>query len=183
MPGVVVDLDHGDVRAERERRVTLVEVELRGEPGRAVGVIDDVVGAARGGGGERRPSRAPWPGTPATPTVPVPVSTTMSATSASSRCAARRRAFSTSASVASMHGRAAELQRPRTAGAAAAADEVGVALHEADPLDRDAGLVADDHRERGLVALSVRGRAGPHRGRAVVVDLDGAELAGCRRRR
>lgn len=38
----MVDLHHGDVRAERERRVALVEVELCGEPQRAVGVVDRV---------------------------------------------------------------------------------------------------------------------------------------------
>ena len=48
----------------------------------------------------------------------------------------------------------------------------------ADAVDRDAGLVADEHGERRLVALAVGERAGPHGGRAVVVDLDGAELAG-----
>ena len=70
-----------------------------------------------------------------------------------------------------MHGRAAELQRARAAGAAAAADQVGVDRDEADPLDRDAGLGADDHRERRLVPLAV-GRGAGHDGRrAVVVDL------------
>ena len=87
-------------------------------------------------------------------------------------------ALSTSGLGRLVHRRAAELQRARAAGAAAAADEVGVAVDEPDPVDRDAGLVADDHRERRLVALAVGGRAGAHRRRAVVVDLDGAELAG-----
>ena len=80
-------------------------------------------------------------------------------------------------------GRAAELQRPRAARAAAGRDEVGVAVDEADAVDRDAGLVVDDHGERRLVALAVGERAGAHGGRAVVVHLDGAELAWPRRRR
>ena len=77
-----------------------------------------------------------------------------------------------------VHRRAAELQRTRPSGASAARDEVGVAVDEADAVDRDAGLIADEHGERGLMALAVGERAGPDGGRAVVVDLDRAELAG-----
>ena len=107
----------------------------------------------------------------------------MSATSASSRWAASRLALLDQQLGRLVHGRAAELQRARAAGAAARRDEVGVAVDEADAVDRDAGLVGDDHGERRLVALAVGGRAGAHGGRAVVVDLDGAELARPRRRR
>ena len=159
LAGVLVDLDDGDVRAERERRLALVEVELRGQPQRAVGVVDDAVGLGRGGG-ERRPVERPCWARRRRPACRWSVSTTMSPTSASSRCAARCLALSTSDSVARMHGRAAELQRARAAGAAAAAHQVGVDRDQPDPVDGDAGLVADDHRERGLVALAVRRRAG-----------------------
>ena len=55
---------------------------------------------------------------------------------------------------------------------------VGVAVDEADAIDGDPGLVVDEHGERRLVTLAVGERAGPHGGRAVVVDLDGTELPG-----
>ena len=177
LAGVEVDLDDGDVGAERERGVALVEVGLGGRARRSVAVAEQPGRRF----GVRRASSAhdsALAGTPATPTVPASVSTTMSATSASSRWAASCLAFSTSSLGGLVDGRAAELQRPRAAGAAARGDEVGVAVDEADALDRDAGLVVDEHGERRLVALAVGERAGPHGGRAVVVDLDGAELLG-----
>ena len=102
----------------------------------------------------------------------------MSPTSASSMCAARCLALSTSASVArstadppSCSDRDPPVPPPlRTS--------VGVDCDEPDPVDGDPGLVADDHRERRLVTLAVRRRAGHHRGRAVVVHLHRAVLAG-----
>ena len=39
----------------------------------------------------------------------------------------------------------------------------GVAVHDVDVLDRHAQAVGDDLRERGLVSLAVRVRAGEHR--------------------
>ena len=80
-----------------------------------------------------------------------------------------------------VHGRAAELQRARAHGALAALDEVGVAVHEADALHRDAELVAGEGGERGGVALPVRRAAGVDGGRAVGLHLDlGELLAGLR---
>ena len=99
LAGVEVDLDGGDVAAERERGIALVEVAGRAEhAGHAA-----VAGDRRRARPTRRassPHDSAPAGTPATPTVPASVSTTMSATSASSRWAARRLALSTSASVA-----------------------------------------------------------------------------------
>ena len=130
-------------------------------------------------GGQRTPSRAPAAGTPATPTVPASVSTTMSPTSASSRWAARCLALSTSASVASQHRRAAELQRPRSAGAAAGADQIGVDR-------RRAGCARPGCRSARLTIIANAvwwpcpwaDVPAMHGGRAVVVDLDRAVLAG-----
>ena len=77
-----------------------------------------------------------------------------------------------------MHCRTTQLQRARAPGAAAAAHQVGVALHQADALHRDARLCADDHRERRLVALAMRRGAGHHRGTAIGVHRHRAVLAG-----
>jgi hypothetical protein len=89
LAGLGVDLDHGDVRAERERGTLLVEVEL------AVELLARLL--CRDASSAHVSACA---GTPATPIVPEPVSTTMSATSASSRRAASCLALSTIASVA-----------------------------------------------------------------------------------
>ena len=75
-------------------------------------------------------------------------------------------------------GRPTDLQRARSARSAAGAHAVGVAVDERDPIDRDAGLIGDEHGVGGLVALPVRLRAGVDRGRPVVVHLDRAELVG-----
>ena len=165
MPVPAVDLDHGDVCAERERGALLVEVELAVElladlgrlrrqiaPGeclgghtghadRAGGGVDDDVGFV----GLQQPR--------------------------SELLGLGHHCFGCAA-----HGGAAELQRPRPAGAAAGAHTVGVAVDQRDVLDRDAGLVGDQHRVGGLVALPVRLRAGVDRHRAVVVHLDRPEL-------
>ena len=55
-----------------------------------------------------------------------------------------------------LDGRAAELERARAAGAAALGDQVGVAPLDGDLLDRDAELLADEHRPHRLVALAMR---------------------------
>ena len=112
--GLEVDLDDGDVGAERERRVALVEVASGLERGRR---------RRRDAGGvlprRARPRSERVAGTPATPTVPASVSTTMSATSASSRWAASCLALLDQRLGGLVHGRAAELQRARAARAAA----------------------------------------------------------------
>ena len=58
LAGVLVDLDHGDVRTERERRLALVEVELGSQAQGAVAVVDDTVGGGRGRS-ERSPVESP----------------------------------------------------------------------------------------------------------------------------
>ena len=93
--------------------------------------------ACRRRGRSRRPARRPRrrsspqssaeAGTPATPTVPASASTTMSSTSASSRWAARLLGLVDHRVGGAEHRRAAELQRARPAGAAAASGQVGVA--------------------------------------------------------
>src|SRR3712207_7211452 len=52
----------------------------------------------------------------------------------------------------------------------------GVAVQDGDPLDRDAELLAREHRPRRGVALPVRRRAGEHRDRAVGAHLHGGVL-------
>ena len=74
-------------------------------------------------------------------------------------------------------GRAALLQRARAHRAVTDGRQVGVAPHERELVDRDAGLGAGDHRPRGVVALAVRRRTRVDGGRAVVVDLDLGVLA------
>ena len=82
-----------------------------------------------------------------------------------------------------MHGRAAELQRPRTVGPDTGRDQVGVAVDDRDPVHRDAKLVLHEHGPRGVVPLAVGRAAGVDRGRAVIRDLDLGGLAGVRVRR
>ena len=54
----------------------------------------------------------------------------------------------------------AELHRTRGVRAQARRDPVGVAVDDLDVVHRHTEQVADDHRERGVVALAVRARAG-----------------------
>ena len=71
-----------------------------------------------------------------------------------------------------VHGDAALLQRARAHRAGSDRRQVGVAPHEREVVDVDAGLGAGDRRPRRVVPLAVRRRAGEDRARAVVVDLD-----------
>ena len=117
-------------------------------------------------------------GTPATPTVPASVSTTMSATSASSRWAASRLALSTSASVAlctadppSCSEREPPVPPP-------------VGTRSVSPSTRRMRSIGMPVWSLTIMANAVwwpwpwAERAGEHVGRAVVVDLDGAPLLG-----
>ena len=67
---------------------------------------------------------------------------------------------------------AGELHRTRSDGQATGLDEVGVAVHDPDPLQRHSGGVGDDHRPRRVVALPVRRRPARHDEPAVVGELD-----------
>ena len=55
-----------------------------------------------------------------------------------------------------LHRCAALLQTARTARPATLGDEIGVAPENRDPVDRDAGLVAGEHRPHRRVTLAVR---------------------------
>src|SRR5215831_18410290 len=74
-----------------------------------------------------------------------------------------------------MDGGARDRGRARTPGAVAEREEVGVALDEADVLDRDSEAIGRDLAERDLVPLAVRMAAGEHGHLAVAVHAhDGA---------
>src|SRR5207253_908636 len=75
-----------------------------------------------------------------------------------------------------LHRGPAELETARAAGAAALGDEVSIAPLDGDLLDRDAQLVADQHRPHGDMTLAVRGGASQDGGGPVRVNLDGAVL-------
>ena len=76
-----------------------------------------------------------------------------------------------------LHDRgAADGDRARAVGAHAEQDLRGVAVHDVDVLDRQAEAVGDHLRERGLVALAVRVRAGEHRHAAGRVHAHFARL-------
>ena len=116
-------------------------------------------------------------GTPATPIVPVAVSTTTSSIAASSRSATSCLALSTSASVALWTAdppicsdRDPPVPPPR-------GTQVGITVDEGDAIDRDAGLFCDEHREGRLMPLAVRRGAGEDRRRAICMHLDRAEFA------
>ncbi len=100
LAGVGVDLDDGDVGAERERRAA----------GREVGLGEQLVDALAGAAAARSAQVRALTGVPATANVPATGSSTMSAGSASSRSAASFRASSTTSSAAACGGRAADLQ-------------------------------------------------------------------------
>ena len=81
-------------------------------------------------------------------------------------------AFSTSPIDGLVDGDAALLQRPRAHRARSDRSQVGVAPHEREVVDVDAGLGAGDRRPRRVVPLAVRRGAGVDGAGAVVVDLD-----------
>ena len=176
-PGVEVDLDDGDVGAERERRVALVEVGAGGEQPRAVAVAEHLGGASAARRRELGPRQRAGRHAGDADRAGVGVDDDVGDVGLE-QVGGEPLGLLDEQLGRLVDGRAAELQRARAAGAAAGRDEVGVAVDEADAVDRDAGLVVDDHGERRLVALAVGERAGAHGGRAVVVDLDGAELLG-----
>ncbi|MCO5546661.1 hypothetical protein L7F22_000095 [Adiantum nelumboides] len=165
-PGVGVDLDHRQVRPEREGRPVLrgVEPDVQLLPrggglavhvapgrGRAAGHPGDAEGALVGDLDVLRGGLQQVRGELAGPLVQL---------------------------VRGLgHRGPAELQRPRAAGPGAARDERGVGLDVADPVHRDAEPVRHQHRERRRVPLTVRRGAGRHRRRAVVVHGHRAVLA------
>ena len=164
---------HGQMRAERVRRVRRREVVLprTGRP-RSPRAARPSLAARRelrptgSPTRARRPRPAPRPGRPA-----------MSPTSASSRCAASRRPFSSTSSVAFWTARAADLQRARAHRAHAARDLGRVGL------DRPARRRAARRACRTTSCAYAVSWPWPceevpavHRDRAVVLDLAGAEL-------
>ena len=172
LAGVGVDLDDGDVGAERERGAVLVEVELLGE--RACRRLGERAARGQLGPRQRRGRHA--------------------GDADRARASCRRRCRPTSASSSRRgqaawpgrpsprwpeHRRAAELQRARPAGAAAARTR---SVSPSTRRIRSTGMpvrVGHDHGERRLVALPVRRAC-----RRITVaepsacDLDRAELVG-----
>ena len=151
--GLGVDLDDGDVGAERERGAGGVEAG-----------VDRAAARRRPCDSTARSAHDfDTAGVPATWNAPTSRSSSMSASAASSAWAA-----SCLAVLDELDGRlvdrgAALLQRARAHRAVADRREVGVAPDERDLVDRDAGLGAGDHRPRRVVALAVRRRAGVDR--------------------
>ena len=165
-PGVEIDLDHRDVRAERERGAVLLELRhrvqrlLRGElppleRGRGyAGDADTAVVGDHDVVGVRLEHRG------------------------------RDLAGAREHRLRRVEDRAtAELERTRTTGTAAGGHRGRVGLHERDPFERDAEPVGDDHRERRGVALAVRRRPDVNGRGAVVVHRDAARTHRPRRPR
>ena len=149
--GLGVDLDDGDVGAERERR------RRRRRSGCRSSSASPSASAAAAA---RSAHVLETAGVPATWNAPRSRSSTMSASAASSAVAASCLALLDQLDGGLVDGRPALLQRARAHRPAADRHEVGVAPHELELVDRDAGLVAGDHRPRRVVALAVRRRAG-----------------------
>ena len=181
---VEVDLDDGDVGPERERGVALVEVALGGEHARraAVTVAEDLGRRLGRPAGELAPRQRTGRHAGHADGRRVDVDDDVGDVGLE-QVGGQLLGLLDERLRRLVDRRPAELQRPGATGAAALGDEVRVAVDEADLLHRDAGLVVDEHGERRLVALPVGERPRPHGGRAVVVDLDGTELAWPRRRR
>ena len=140
LAGLGVDLDHGDVRAERERRPAGLEERGVGRPsGRSASVLAATASSAH---------VLATAGVPATWNAPLSLSSSMSASSASSSLAASFFAVVDQLAGGLVHGGAAVLQRARTHRAAALGDEVGVAPDDVDPVHRDAGLLVGEHAPR-----------------------------------
>ena len=137
-----VDLDDGDVGAERERRHRRVEDVLGGKA--AVGAVGEVAPAeaARRRAGDVEAA-------------------VLEHDVADVRLEAVCRPLA--GRVDELGGRrgeggAGELHRARPDGQAAGGNRIGVAVDDLDAVDRHAGGVGDDHRPRRLMALPVRRR-------------------------
>ena len=156
--GLGVDLDDRDVRAERERRVGAVEVELVAQRARleAVGQLRRVLRRRR----RAPPTTTALDGTPATCRPPSP--TTMSSGEASSRCAAICLARSSTPSDATWMALPAVCSEREPSVPEPRGTRDGVGVDERDLVHRDAEHVAGQHRERGVVALAVHAGAGEH---------------------
>ena len=115
-------------------------------------------------------------GVPATWKAPRSVSSTTSATSASSSPAAIVLGGLDERLGGDVDGRAALLERPRAHRPAPGGHEVGVAPDHVDLVHRDAGVGRGDHRPRRDVTLAVRGGAGVDDGAAVLAQLDAGVL-------
>ncbi|CAB4882202.1 unannotated protein [freshwater metagenome] len=161
--GLFVDLDDGDVRAERVGGVALGEIEFVGELvalllrlGRELNPRDDLGGHA----GDLE----------ATVTLH-DVSLRGLEQTGSNLLALLQHVLA-----GDEHCRPSSLQRTRTHRARTARHEVRVGLHVADLVHRNAELVGDDHRERRVVRLAVARRTDHHRCATVVIDGDLAVL-------
>ena len=160
---VEIDLDHGDVRAEWEGRPALVEDEVGAERlGRSCGELGPGELAGRHAGDADR------------------------ATGVVDHDVVERRFEQRGRKMLRLDnqrigragdGRATELQRPRATSATTTGYAVGVSIDQRDAIYRNAGLRRDEHRVGRLMALTVRGGPGEHRGRTVSMHLERAVLA------
>ncbi|CAB4899311.1 unannotated protein [freshwater metagenome] len=161
-----VDVDHGDLRPEGERRTVWHEVDFLRKCGRCPG----------------RGSRELGPGTALRGSACDVEGTRTAVEHDVVDVRLEQIGGETTRSIderlgGDLHCRTTDLQRPRSAGATTARDEVGVAVDEPNVFHRDAGEVARDHRPRGGVALTVRRRSGAHRCRTIGMHFDRPELA------
>ena len=157
MPGIGVDLDLGDMRARREGEVLRVVERGLVEP--RLQLVDAGSCAARRR--SARPRRASSRGR-CRRRVNLPSLNSMSASAASSRCAAIFLPLAMTLSIALTIARAADRQRARAVGAHAERDLGGVAVHD---LDR-----ARSGCRAGRRRAARRSSRGPGRGCAMPVN-------------
>ena len=162
-----VDLDDGDVGAERKRRHRGLEDVLDDEV--AVGAIGEVVPAEAG----RRRAGDVEAAVVQHDVADVRLEAVRSPLPGGVDELGGRRG----------EGGAGELHRPRPDGQPAGGNGIGVAVDDLDLVDRHAGGVGHDHRPRRVVALPVRRRPAADQQATAVDELDCSELRARQRRR
>ncbi len=161
-----IHLDHGDVRAEGERRVALLEDQRRSEPRL---LLREALRVG-GDGCDLAPRHATVRHTGDADAPVVADDDVLERRLELVGHDAPRLGHDLLGGA--VHRRTSELQRARPAGTRPALDAVGVPLDEGDVLDRDVGEARDELGERRLVTLPVVGGADTNRGAAGLVDLD-----------
>ncbi|CAB5013544.1 unannotated protein [freshwater metagenome] len=159
---VEIDLDHRDVRAEREGRLRRAELVL--DPQRSAGLARHVGPGARDRGRTRDVE-------PRLRTIEHDVIDI----GLEQLCGMRLRVFDETPR-GQHDGRAARLQRARSAGAVTPRHECRVTVNDLDVGERYAAFVAGEHRKRRVQPLPVRRTAGTHEHSPDVIDLDAAVL-------
>ena len=169
--GVGVDLDHRDVRAERERRAVGDVVELVPQAVEHVGRAAQRVFHGARELDPRQPARRHAGHFEAAAVADDDV------VGARLEHVGRELLGLREHLLARTEQRApADLQGAGAAGSAAPGHFGGVGVHDPDRFHRDTERVADDHGERRLVTLAVRARPDPSGHRAVGFDLDRSVL-------